>query len=107
MAEQRTSVRFRVPATHPCLAGHFPGNPVVPAVVVLEMAAQAAQSFFPQHALHAILGAKFMRPLQPGEEATLDLHADCATGRVRFSCRAHGQLASRGELRFGDDTHVA
>lgn len=31
-----TSPAFSIPATHPALAGHFPGNPIVPGVVLLE-----------------------------------------------------------------------
>ena len=35
-----SATRFVVPATHPALPGHFPGNPVMPGVLQIEALAQ-------------------------------------------------------------------
>jgi len=36
-------VQFTIPADHPSLPGHFPGNPVVPGVLVLDRVLDAVQ----------------------------------------------------------------
>jgi 3-hydroxymyristoyl/3-hydroxydecanoyl-(acyl carrier protein) dehydratase len=87
---------LRIDATHPALAGHFPGNPVVPAVVVLERVAAALRAWRGQRVEK--LDAKFVRPLLPGEDAVIELHAEST--RVRFSvARADGVALARGTLQ--------
>lgn len=64
---------FSIPADHPSLAGHFPGRPIVPGVVVLDRVLAAIE------AQHGPLGplkmpqVKFVQPLLPEQQARIEL----------------------------------
>jgi len=95
---------FVVPATHPCLPGHFPGRPVVPGVVLLDRAIEAARAagLLDDPAAGArIPAAKFLRPVLPEERVTLRF-ARTSGGRLTFAGHVAGQLAFRGEIEWGE-----
>jgi 3-hydroxyacyl-[acyl-carrier-protein] dehydratase len=96
--EQRTVVE--VPATHPCLAGHFPGRPLLPAVLLLELAAETLRARLGAVRVTGVPAAKFLRPLGPGEPLRLDLRIDQARGRAAFRYETGAGLAAQGELSF-------
>ena len=65
---------FCVSPDHPALPGHFPGRPIVPAVRILDAVMEAAQcSTNNPLVLTAIRSAKFLAPLLPGDDASIDL----------------------------------
>lgn len=65
--------RFMIGATHPSLAGHFPGRPIVPGVVVLEEVQNAIAARWPERVVQAWPQVKFITPLLPGEWAAIEL----------------------------------
>ena len=89
-------MNFSITPDHPSLPGHFPGQPVVPGVVVLERVIDAIE------AGHGPLGAlrlpqvKFVQPLLPGETARIVLDGD--SPRWRFQVLRGDVLLASGEV---------
>ena len=92
-------------------AGHFPGNPIMPGVKMVEALAQAgAVAVLVQEenrgklALFAgIDDVRFKRLVRPGDELTLECSLEQVRGPIgRGKARAtvDGQLAVRGTLTF-------
>lgn len=75
-----------VPTSHPSLAGHFPDNPIVPGVVVLDEVIGALQSWQPQAQSAGFTAVKFMSPLLPDQNFVIYL-TDLGKRRVKFSCQ--------------------
>jgi 3-hydroxymyristoyl/3-hydroxydecanoyl-(acyl carrier protein) dehydratase len=91
--EERT---FKITAEHPALAGHFPGAPVLPGVVLLDEMVRVVESA--AGAGHWRIGtAKFVRPVHAGETLTLG-HERLPNGSIRFSVRREGEPVAHGVL---------
>ncbi len=87
---------------HPAFAGHFPGNPVVPGVVLLDEALHAIRSAAPaESAACRISAAKFLRPVRPGETIVIR-HETATDGTVRFDITCGADRVATGSVQFGE-----
>jgi 3-hydroxymyristoyl/3-hydroxydecanoyl-(acyl carrier protein) dehydratase len=82
-----------VAPTHACLAGHFPGRPLVPAVLLLDALARLLETRGLR--MVAVSEAKFLVPLLPGEHAALEIEASAAA-QWRFRISRSDTLIARG-----------
>jgi 3-hydroxyacyl-[acyl-carrier-protein] dehydratase len=91
---------FIVPANHPSLPGHFPGQPIVPAVVLLD-AVLATIRAGRACALQSIPVAKFLQPVLPDERIELRIQfsaMDGAQSRVSFKGFSADRLVFEGSF---------
>jgi 3-hydroxyacyl-[acyl-carrier-protein] dehydratase len=95
-----------ISAEHPALAGHFPGAPVLPGVLLLDEMLRAVELESAAAATHWRIGsAKFVKPVRPGETLTLE-HERQANGSIRFSVSSAGQPVAHGVLVPAPQPHA-
>ncbi|MEO7053300.1 MAG: hydroxymyristoyl-ACP dehydratase [Rhodanobacter sp.] len=85
-------------AAHPALPGHFPGQPLVPAVLMLEQVALALRAWRGLR-MARVLEAKFVAPLLPDQSAQLELTEMAgAAARIRFRIQRDGVMLAHGTV---------
>ncbi len=94
---------FRIDSGHPSLAGHFPGNPVVPGAVLLDHACALFAGANPGCRVVGIPRVKFLRPVRPDQ--TVAVWAESSSDdslRLRFRCVVPGDAVAEGVLTAAD-----
>jgi 3-hydroxymyristoyl/3-hydroxydecanoyl-(acyl carrier protein) dehydratase len=88
---------FCITADHPCLDGHFPGDPIVPGVVLLDRVIAAAEDN--GHRIAGVSRCKFTAPLYPDETCVMTWAAP-VDDTLRFACFGPRGVLARGRLRL-------
>jgi 3-hydroxyacyl-[acyl-carrier-protein] dehydratase len=111
-AGKRIVALKNVSINEPVFAGHFPGYPVMPGVLILEALAQAAAILSivtlgadrPKDLIYYFVGidrARFKRPVEPGDQLRLEVDfARELRGIAFFKAKAlvEGQVACEADL---------
>ncbi|WP_455198910.1 3-hydroxyacyl-ACP dehydratase FabZ family protein [Kaarinaea lacus] len=82
---------------HPAIEGHFPGNPVVPGVVILDQVISSSLEKNPSLVIAGIESVKFTAPLRPGSHFSIHLEPP-KNKYLSFECRLKEQVLARGKL---------
>jgi acyl-coenzyme A synthetase/AMP-(fatty) acid ligase len=102
-ADQPLVIDRTIDAAHPALAGHFPGDPIVPGVILLDEILDAASTGIAREQpldAFTIRSAKFLRPVRPGDRIQIRL-TPAAGNTVRFVCSVGADAAVSGVLALG------
>lgn len=102
-AAPTVTANFTIPLNHPALPGHFPGNPVVPGVVVLDRVIRVLEaSGVPLPQLRKLKHVKFVEPLLPDQEATVT--AEVGHAALSFSVSRGSRTIARGAFEVGNES---
>ena len=91
---------MRIPSDHPSLSGHFPGNPIVPGVVILDKVIRVAQQR--DNRVTGVAWAKFKAPLLPETTFRVEL-SPCDDG-LDFRVVTDDQSVACGALSCVQET---
>jgi 3-hydroxyacyl-[acyl-carrier-protein] dehydratase len=108
---KRVTAVKNVTTNEPFFQGHFPGDPIMPGVLIVEALAQTAgisvavleENKGKLGVFSGIDGLKFKRQVVPGDVLTLEAEITaCKLGMVKAKVRASvdGQMAAEGEIKF-------
>lgn len=84
-----------VAADHPMLAGHFPGNPIVPGAWLLAWVVAAVAE---RRTVKGVKRVKFLRPLAPEQLFECALRESDDT--MRFTLTSGGEVIAAGSLQL-------
>lgn len=86
-----------IAADHPALAGHFPGDPILPGVAILAAVLDAIEATGCRIGRSRWRVAKFHSPARPGDVLTIEV-APRGAGQFTFSVTAGERLVADGAV---------
>jgi len=102
-----STVCLSISRLHPAFAGHFPGAPIVPGVVLLDETLRVLKAAAGEGAFRCeIFAAKFHSVVEPGENLTLE-HEAGPDGSIRFVIRGPERLVASGRVTFAASARSA
>ncbi len=99
MSSPPSSVTLSIPARSLVFDGHFPGDPVLPGALLLDlvMRAMTAAGALPSRAGCEVAVAKFSAAVRPGDSMTIRWQP--VRGVQQFECRVAELIVASGSIR--------
>jgi 3-hydroxymyristoyl/3-hydroxydecanoyl-(acyl carrier protein) dehydratase len=92
------ATRWTVPVDHPAFPGHFPGTPILPGAMLLDIALHAiAAATGISLDICEISSVKFLSPACPGDELVIQQILS-ASGTIRFDIAAGMRKIASGSI---------
>jgi 3-hydroxymyristoyl/3-hydroxydecanoyl-(acyl carrier protein) dehydratase len=88
-----------VSTDHPSIPGHFPGEPLVPGVVMLSVVFEELARRSPGLQVRGVRKLKFLRRLEPGTVFSVEFE-EVTNGGLRFKCWHNGSVLAEGHLQL-------
>jgi acyl-CoA synthetase (AMP-forming)/AMP-acid ligase II len=90
---------FTLTPDMPWFSGHFPGEPVMPGVAQVHLAARLAEELWGfEPSSHALSRVKFKRLLKPERPVTLGLRIDTLKRSITFDFTCRGERVAEGVI---------
>lgn len=98
------TLRQRLPGDHPATQGHFPGNPVIPAAVLLSETLRLIEARLGLRLTPCrIRRAKFPNPARPGDDLAIEFTGS-VPGSIKFQCAVSGSPVLVGEVECSESS---
>lgn len=88
---------FTISSSHPALEGHFPNNPIVPGVVILDEVITIIKALKPDLTVTNISMVKFLHPLLADQQVKVELTEKSDTS-ISFNCFCDNSKLVTGQL---------
>lgn len=95
---------FHLTAEHPCFSGHFPGNPIFPAIAQLSLVVTAIEeSCGVSVIVRGVSQAKFLKKILPNSRLDLTIEIE-AGDRAQWTLTEGPEICSKGRLNLAFTT---
>jgi 3-hydroxyacyl-[acyl-carrier-protein] dehydratase len=98
-----TDLVLQFAINHPCGAGHFPGNPIIPGALLLDevlscIAGSLVNNDLAPNGTWQVKSAKFPQPVRPGDTVHIN-YTQTSNGEIRFVCTVSNHKVGSGTAR--------
>lgn len=88
---------FTIQASHPSLKGHFPNNPIVPGVIILDEIINIVKTLKPELTIASMQMVKFIHPLLAEQQVTVEI-IEKSDNKISFNCSHDETKLVTGQL---------